>query len=139
MTEVTEVRPMRICDVCGGYDDHPRHTIAYPVGGAPAVDPEVEKILLANLPLETEQGRAALRDFFDTTIQLRHMDCCRTVGCFDGTCNIVTAGAEDLRGMDLVEHIQATQTGETVYIDGRPASEVEAEILAAAPVESQEG
>lgn len=35
----------------------------------------------------------------------RHLDCCRNVGCPDGTCNVATAGAEDKRGGELVEHL----------------------------------
>jgi hypothetical protein len=42
----------------------------------------------------------------DDRTTMRHMDCCREAGCPDGTCDLVTAGAEDLRGSDLVEHIQ---------------------------------
>ena len=132
-------RPVRICDVCGGVDDHPRHTIAYPVGQAPAPDPEVFKKIVANLGdrIGTDVGAACIQDFYDTTVQLRHMDCCREVGCYDGTCNVVTTGAEDLRGPDLQAHLES-RTGETYFVDGRPESEVAAEIAAAAPVESQE-
>lgn len=36
----------------------------------------------------------------------RHMDCCREVGCPDGSCVAVTEGAEGLRGLDLLEHIE---------------------------------
>ena len=36
---------------------------------------------------------------------MRHMDCCREAGCFDGSCNEVTAGAENLRGDELLAHL----------------------------------
>ena len=35
----------------------------------------------------------------------RHMDCCRAAGCPEGTCDQVTAGAEDLRDDALLEHL----------------------------------
>ena len=35
----------------------------------------------------------------------RHFDCCRTAGCPDGSCDVLTAGAEDLRGDDLRAHL----------------------------------
>ncbi len=130
MTEATPdvaIRLKRICDVCGGFDDHPRHQIAYPQGMAPQADIAIFHKLLENVDPKTDEGALAVSDFFDTTIQLRHMDCCRSVGCPDGTCNVVTAGAEHLRGYDLLDHLQ-TREGETYFIDGRPESEVLAEI-----------
>lgn len=36
----------------------------------------------------------------------RHMDCCRAGGCPDGSCDVVTAGAEELRGVELLDHIK---------------------------------
>ena len=36
---------------------------------------------------------------------MRHMDCCREAGCPDGSCNEVTAGAENLRGEELIAHL----------------------------------
>lgn len=39
----------------------------------------------------------------DGTTVDRHMDCCRSRGC--DICVSVTAGAEDLRGDDLVAHL----------------------------------
>lgn len=41
----------------------------------------------------------------DGGTQMRHMDCCRAAGCPDGTCELVTAGAEELRGDALVQHL----------------------------------
>ena len=40
---------------------------------------------------------------------MRHMDCCREAGCPDGTCDEVTAGAEDLRGDELVQHLTRSE------------------------------
>lgn len=125
-------RPMRICDVCGGYDDHPRHVVAWPPGQAPKPDTEVYKVLLGNIGAEnltTPDGVAAVQDFFETSLQLRHMDCCRQVGCTDGSCDVVTAGATDLRGPDLQVHLES-RPGETYFVDGRSESEVAAELVA---------
>jgi hypothetical protein len=41
----------------------------------------------------------------DGGTQMRHMDCCREAGCPTGACDEVTAGAEDLRGDELLEHL----------------------------------
>ena len=41
----------------------------------------------------------------DGSVDDRHMDCCRSAGCPDGSCGEVTKGAEDLRGDDLVKHL----------------------------------
>lgn len=35
----------------------------------------------------------------------RHLDCCRDAGCPDGTCNVVTDGAEGQTGADLLGHL----------------------------------
>ena len=35
----------------------------------------------------------------------RHMDCCREAGCPDGSCPVVTKGAEDLRNDELRAHL----------------------------------
>lgn len=132
MTEIPLARPKRLCDVCGGYDDHPRHVIAWPLGAAPQPDQKLVAKLAAQVDFTTTEGAAVLQDFFDTTLQLRHMDCCREAGCPDGTCSIVTSGAEDLRGPDLQYHLE-TREGETNFVDGRPESEVVAELLAQNP------
>ena len=44
----------------------------------------------------------------------KHMDCCRTDGCPDGTCDVVTAGAEGLRGADLLAHIEVLDHAQVV-------------------------
>jgi hypothetical protein len=99
-------RLLRVCDLCGGVDDHPRHVLA---GGtadvyqppAPAI---VERVVEA---APSDELARLLGDLFDRSSQDRHMDCCRAAGCPDGTCDAVTRGAEDLRGAALLEHLQA--------------------------------
>jgi hypothetical protein len=96
-------RPMRVCDLCGGYDDHPRHVI---VGtGAEQVPAEVIRALASNVDVKTAEGAAALASLMDTKSQDRHMDCCRAAGCPTGDCDMVTLGAEDKRGAALLGHI----------------------------------
>lgn len=99
-------RLLRVCDICGGVDDHPRHVIT---GADPDVHPvpsdEILQKVIAAAP--TDQAARLVRELMDTSSSDRHMDCCRAAGCPDGTCHQVTAGAEDLRGADLLVHLTA--------------------------------
>lgn len=97
-----EERPLRICDVCGQVDDHPRHVIAYAPGEAPPVNQEQIAAVIDLEGFDGAQKAAFIADLQDTTLQLRHMDCCRSVGCPTGSCNEVP----DLRGPKLLAHIQ---------------------------------
>ena len=99
-------RPLRICDVCGGVDDHPRHALAAARGEIPVNQANLAKVM-DDTALSTEDRARIIADIVDTTTQLRHMECCARVGCPDGTCNTIPAG---LSGTALLEHI----TGEPV-------------------------
>lgn len=101
MTE-TATRPLRVCDSCGGVDDHPRHVFSQ-VPGDGATSPEVAKKALA--AAGSKNFDVIYAQITDDTVTYKHMDCCRTDGCPDGTCDAVTAGAEDKRGDDLVKHL----------------------------------
>lgn len=106
MADIGDGRPLRVCDLCGGVDDHPRHVIA---GAMPDVFPRVaddivDKVLAA---APDEHKGQLLRDLLDTSSSDRHLDCCRDAGCPDSTCNQVTASAEHLRGSELLNHLQA--------------------------------
>lgn len=103
---MAEKRPMRMCDSCGLIDDHPRHVFAHNVGDA-VTSPEVSvKVMTAATSLDSEVDKAAvIAQVQDTATVMKHMDCCRADGCPDGTCNEVTAGAEDKRGNALVRHL----------------------------------
>lgn len=106
MTDIGEGRPLRVCDLCGQVDDHPRHVIAGAMRDAfPRVADEVIEQVLANAP-EHERGRL-LRELLDTASSDRHLDCCREAGCPDASCDLVTAGAEHLTGAELLEHLAA--------------------------------
>jgi hypothetical protein len=96
-------RPLRVCDLCGGVDDHPRHVISgairevfHPSDGA------LERVM-TEAP-ETERIRL-VRELLDTTSSDRHLDCCRAAGCPDGSCGVMTSGAEDRRGAELLDHL----------------------------------
>jgi len=98
-------RALRVCDLCGGVDDHPRHVIAGDTRetfAAPAED-IVQKVL-EEAP--EDQRSKLVRDLFDTTSSDRHMDCCREAGCPTGDCERTTQGAEDKRGAALLKHLR---------------------------------
>lgn len=151
----TDSRPLRVCDACGGVDDHPRHVMHAP--GAPLAVPSRDVVdrTLATLADQHQMGdvveairgildtlgyeKAAyaavaeaagiggrlgrmlgaspkavdaigmLGPLFDTATIQRHMDCCRALGCPDGACAVVTAGAEHLCGAELVRHLTSRE------------------------------
>jgi hypothetical protein len=99
---MSEQRPIRMCDSCGGVDDHPRHVFA----GSPGDGLTVATIGAVAIEAAPDEHKAAIiAQVQDTTTTMRHMDCCRAAGCPDGTCAQVTAGAEDKRGAALVKHL----------------------------------
>lgn len=98
-------RIIRVCDLCGGVDDHPRHVLAGGIAQA-VYDPPSEEIISRVITNSPDDQRARLlRDLTDLSSSDRHMDCCREDGCPDGSCDKVTAGAENLRGNDLLKHL----------------------------------
>lgn len=95
-------RPVRMCDSCGGVDNHPRHVFATgPDDGASLAEVGAKAIENA----AAEDRAAIIAQAQDTSTIMKHMDCCRADGCPDGTCYQVTAGAEDKRGPALVKHL----------------------------------
>jgi hypothetical protein len=102
--DIGDGRPLRVCDLCGGVDDHPRHVIAGATRNVfPRVPDEVVEQVMVNAPAE-HRGRL-VRDLLDTASSDRHLDCCRAAGCPDGSCDVVTRGAEGLTGADLLDHL----------------------------------
>jgi hypothetical protein len=94
-------RPVRMCDVCGGVDTDPRHVFGVAPGDG-ATSPEAAGKATDNAG---KDKAAILLQIMDNSTVMRHMDCCREAGCPDGSCDEVTAGAEDLRGPALVKHL----------------------------------
>jgi hypothetical protein len=81
-------RPLRVCDICGGVDDHPRHSFDGVVEDVHPVNETARAALLANLEAGMQSGQIALGDalrlgaeFENTTSSDRHIDCCAAAGC----------------------------------------------------------
>ncbi len=112
MSKIGGGRLLRVCDLCGGVDDGPRHVI---VGAAPGTEifgPPSEDVINRVLELAPPADRGRLlASLMDRSAVEYHMDCCREAGCPDGTCDRVTAGAEDLRDGDLLAHLVSKQEG----------------------------
>jgi hypothetical protein len=99
-------RALHVCDYCGGVDDHPRHQFAGAVAGQPIIDPPAPEIIaavMANAP--DDQRTELVRTLVDRSTVDLHLDCCRAAGCPTGECDERTAGAEHLRGADLLDHL----------------------------------
>jgi hypothetical protein len=99
-------RALRVCDLCGGVDDHPRHVLAGQLPGTYQRPGDDIVAQVAKHAPKTELGRL-LAELFDTGTSDRHMDCCRAAGCPTGACDEQTVGAEELRGADLLQHLTA--------------------------------
>ena len=97
------VRPLRICDVCGQIDDHPRHVVGHDVNGPVPVNTALVVAISSRTDLSPEDKESIVADILDTTLEQRHMDCCVQAGCPDGSCapNAITG----LTGAELLAHI----------------------------------
>lgn len=110
MANIGGGRPLRVCDLCGGVDDHPRDVIIgtdrkgenpwSDVVDAPT-DETIAKVVAAAPP-----GHAArlVRELMDTTSSDRHLDCCAAAGC--ANCAARIAGADGKTGADLLAHLE---------------------------------
>lgn len=87
---------IRVCDVCGAFDDHPRHVFADATGTYPLNEAHLNAAIAAE-GLTVEERASLVKQITDTTEQTRHMDCCRSVGCPTGDCDNVP----DLKGDEL--------------------------------------
>lgn len=98
---------LRVCDLCGAVDDHPRHVIGGPTRDVfDRVPDEIVDKVLAAAP-EQDRGRL-LRDLLDTGSSDRHLQCCAAAGCPETRpewqCGNRLQGAEGLTGADLRAH-----------------------------------
>ena len=100
MADIGGDRPLRVCDLCGGVDDHPRHTFGGPQFNAFRSPPDdvIDKVL-ANAPAD-QRGRL-LRELMDTSSLDLHKDCCRDAGCPTGECATELDEVGELRGLEL--------------------------------------
>jgi hypothetical protein len=97
---MTTPRHLRVCDVCGGVDDHPHHVEHY---DPPRPDLVPGQDFLDRLG---EVPAGAMTELLNPATRSRHMDCCAEAGC--ATCNATEAthgGAK--RGADLIAHIDS--------------------------------
>jgi hypothetical protein len=103
MPNIGEGRALRVCDLCGGVDDHPRHVIAGDVTDAFTApgDDIVNKVLDA---APTADRARLLRELNDTTSSDRHLDCCAQAGCPTDTCGPQVAGSPGT-GRKMLDHI----------------------------------
>jgi hypothetical protein len=96
-------RALRVCDLCGGVDDHPRHVLAG--GDTGMFDRPTDDIM--NRVIDTappeERGRL-LRELLDTGTTDRHLDCCAEAGCPTGTCGPQIADAPGT-GKRMLDHL----------------------------------
>ncbi len=111
MTDIGDGRALRVCDLCGGVDDHPRHVLAgkdedtYPKPG--------EDILNRVLDAAPKEHRARLvADLMDTSSSDRHLDCCALAGCPTDTCGPQVKDAPGT-GLAMLEHVMSLD--ETVF------------------------
>jgi hypothetical protein len=103
MANIGKGRQLRVCDLCGKVDDHPRHVIAGTVKDAfPAPADDIVGAVLDAAPT-AERGRL-LRELLDTTSSDRHLDCCAKAGCPNDTCGPQVAGASGT-GVKLLNHL----------------------------------
>lgn len=100
---IGEGRALRVCDLCGGVDDHPRHVLA---GNEPdAFARPGDEIMSRVLDAAPAEDRVRLvRDLVDTTSSDRHLDCCAAAGCPTGTCGPQVAGAAGA-GRKMLDHL----------------------------------
>jgi hypothetical protein len=106
-TNIGGGRALHVCDLCGGVDDHPRHSL---LGGEAGAHPEpsveiVRTVAAAVADQDQATADRLLTELLDTGTTDRHLDCCRAAGCPTGDCDRRTVGAEELRGAELLDHL----------------------------------
>jgi hypothetical protein len=102
-------RALRVCDICFGVDDHPRHTFA---GGTDEFVSHLAHELVTlehNIEalgdVDGDVHARLVMDFLDRSVNDRHMDCCASVGCPTGDCDRVMDDADTKRGSALLKVI----------------------------------
>jgi len=78
----------RVCDQCGGVDEHPRHTFSGVIPDAHPVNEVLKEVVSKNLEDLVDAGKISIMDavriggeFADTANTERHIDCCAAAGC----------------------------------------------------------
>jgi hypothetical protein len=97
-------RALQVCDLCGGVDDHPRHSLAG--GDADTYDAPSGSMVAKVAQAAPEADRDRLvAELLDTGTTSRHKDCCREAGCPTGECDAELAGWDGKTGKGLLAHI----------------------------------
>jgi hypothetical protein len=97
-------RALQVCDLCGGVDDHPRHSFAGFLADAfPAPDPAIVAKVAKAAPAADQERLVA--EVLDTGTTSRHKDCCRQAGCPTGECDTQLDGWDGAVGKGLLTHI----------------------------------
>lgn len=112
MSLIGSDRSLRVCDLCGGVDDHPRHSFAGTVPGEAVTQAPTQEVVDKVLDAApADQRSALLATLYDVTTTDRHRDCCAAAGCpaagdpKDG-CNVLVAGAKGT-GKAMLQNIVA--------------------------------
>lgn len=104
-------RPLRLCDVCGQLDDHPRHVTGLHVDSQEGL-PSPE--FLAQLDAAAGERHAnglppiptsAVAELMIPTTIVRHHDCCAAQGC--SICSTILGVTGDVTGDELLAVIQS--------------------------------
>lgn len=93
-------RLLRLCDVCGGLDDHPRDV----TNASPGVEGTVPDAAFLNALPENTPPRA-VAELMDPTTLVRHIDCCASKGC--QTCLRITEVTNGAHGDALTAAIES--------------------------------
>ena len=106
MANIGGGRVLRVCDLCGGVDDHPRHVIAGQQGEAFRAPPGeiLRKVIDLSADLPRDDQDRLLSDLMDTSSSDRHLDCCAAAGCPTDTCGPQIVGAKG-PGKAMLTHI----------------------------------
>jgi hypothetical protein len=97
-------RALQVCDLCGGVDDHPRHSFAgFLAATFSAADPATVAKVAQAAP-ESDRERL-VAEAMDTGTTSRHKDCCREAGCPTGSCGSELEGWDGATGKGLLTHL----------------------------------
>jgi hypothetical protein len=103
-TNIGDGRALRVCDLCGGVDDHPRHVIAgHDADGFQRPGDDIVNKVLNSAP--AEHRARLLRELTDTSSSDRHLDCCAAAGCPTDTCGPQVKDAKGKTGAAMLDHL----------------------------------
>lgn len=110
MANIGQGRPLRVCDLCGGVDDHPRHVITASTPGDHFERPSDDTLARVIDAAPAEHRARLISELLDTGSTDRHLDCCAAAGCPlpDGDpnrCDARLDGARGATGKRLLAHL----------------------------------